>query len=185
MGEDDKGRHTTTHRELFILTSGGLVIDTPGMRELGVLENEEGLRAAFGDIDEVAAQCRFSDCQHGREPGCAVQQAVKEGRLSAERLEAFHKLTQEAARPEEDSPLRTRGRQEPKPPKGKGRRAGGMAASGFCLAAGDIWHADGGPPRRTAAFEALSTGGGVFRRATMLAAMHFTDSPLGTRRLAF
>ena len=121
VGEDDKGRHTTTHRELFILTSGGLVIDTPGMRELGVLENEEGLRAAFGDIDEVAAHCRFSDCQHGREPGCAVQQAVKEGRLSAERLEAFHKLTQEAARPEEDSPLRTRGRQEPKPPKPKGR----------------------------------------------------------------
>ncbi|WP_395845117.1 ribosome small subunit-dependent GTPase A [Cystobacter fuscus] len=111
VSEDDKGRHTTTHRELFVLASGGLVIDTPGMRELGVLESEEGLRDAFVDIQELAAHCRFSDCRHEREPGCAVQQAVREGRLAPERLEAFHKLFQEVARPEYDTPLQTRGRQ--------------------------------------------------------------------------
>lgn len=119
VGDDDKGRHTTTHRELFVLPGGGLVIDTPGMRELGVLENEEGLRGAFGDIDALAGQCRFSDCQHGREPGCAVSEAVQQGRLAPERLEAFHKLVQEAARPEHNTPLRTRGRQEPTKRRGK------------------------------------------------------------------
>jgi ribosome biogenesis GTPase / thiamine phosphate phosphatase len=76
-----------------------------------VLESEEGLRDAFVDIAELTAHCRFSDCRHEREPGCAVQQAVREGRLAPERLEAFHKLFQEAARPEYDTPLQTRGRQ--------------------------------------------------------------------------
>ncbi|WP_204495027.1 ribosome small subunit-dependent GTPase A [Archangium primigenium] len=119
VSEDDKGRHTTTHRELFILPGGGLVIDTPGMRELGVMENEEGLRATFTDIEALATGCRFSDCRHEREPGCAVREAVRMGTLPAERLEAFHKLNQEVARPEHDAPLRTRGRQEKAPPPRK------------------------------------------------------------------
>ncbi|HYO58879.1 MAG TPA: ribosome small subunit-dependent GTPase A [Archangium sp.] len=93
--EDDKGRHTTTHRELFVLPQGGLVIDTPGMRELGLMESEEGLRTAFVDIEELAAGCRFSDCRHETEPGCAVQEAVRDGRLSPERPENYRKLVQE------------------------------------------------------------------------------------------
>ncbi|ATB31125.1 ribosome small subunit-dependent GTPase A [Melittangium boletus] len=121
VSEDDKGRHTTTHRELFILPGGGLVIDTPGMRELGVMESEEGLRTAFVDIEALAANCRFSDCRHEREPGCAVREAVRAGTLSPERLDAFHKLFQEVARPEYDVPLQTRGRQELKTPRKRGR----------------------------------------------------------------
>jgi ribosome biogenesis GTPase / thiamine phosphate phosphatase len=100
MGEDDKGRHTTTHRELFVLPQGGLVIDTPGMRELGLMENEEGVRTAFTDIEELGPGCRFSDCRHEKEPGCAVREAIRDGRLAPERLESYHKLTQEVARQE-------------------------------------------------------------------------------------
>jgi ribosome biogenesis GTPase len=107
--EDDKGRHTTTHRELFVLPQGGLVIDTPGMRELGLMENEEGLRAAFTDIEELAAGCRFSNCRHEKEPGCAVREALQSGQLAPERLENFRKLVQEATRPFNDS-QRKRGR---------------------------------------------------------------------------
>lgn len=109
--EDYKGRHTTTHRELFVLPRGGLVIDTPGMRELGLMENEEGVRTAFVDIEELAAGCRFSDCRHEREPGCAVREAVRDGRLASERLESYHKLSQETAQadPFRDAP-RKRGR---------------------------------------------------------------------------
>ena len=120
VSEDDKGRHTTTHRELFVLSGGGLVIDTPGMRELGVLDNDEGLRSTFADIDALAAGCRFTDCRHEREPGCAVREAVHAGQLAAERLEAFHKLSQEGARPDYAAPALTRGR-EPKAPKKRGR----------------------------------------------------------------
>jgi ribosome biogenesis GTPase len=98
--EDDKGRHTTTHRELFVLPQGGLVIDTPGMRELGLMESEEGLRTAFTDIEELAVGCRFSDCRHEKEPGCAVHAAVRDGRLAPERLESYQKLTLEATRQE-------------------------------------------------------------------------------------
>jgi ribosome biogenesis GTPase len=98
--EDDKGRHTTTHRELFVLPQGGLVIDTPGMRELGLMESEEGLRTAFTDIEELAAGCRFSDCRHEKEPGCAVHEATRAGRLAPERLEHFRKLSQEVTRQE-------------------------------------------------------------------------------------
>ncbi|HEX5749593.1 MAG TPA: ribosome small subunit-dependent GTPase A [Archangium sp.] len=107
--EDDKGRHTTTHRELFVLPQGGLVIDTPGMRELGLMENEEGLRTAFTDIEELAAGCRFSNCRHEKEPGCAVREALRSGQLAPERLENFRKLVQEATRPFNDS-QRKRGR---------------------------------------------------------------------------
>lgn len=92
---DDRGRHTTTHRELFPLPGGGLILDTPGMRELQLWEADEGLGAAFADIEELAARCRFSDCRHGGEPGCAVEEAVASGELSPERLESWRKLQRE------------------------------------------------------------------------------------------
>jgi ribosome biogenesis GTPase len=95
--EDGRGRHTTTHRELVRLPSGGLLLDTPGMRELGMWEAEEGVGAAFADIDALAADCRFSDCGHGAEPGCAVRAAVEAGLLEAERLAGFGKLKRELA----------------------------------------------------------------------------------------
>src|SRR5439155_21221172 len=74
--DDGKGRHTTTHRELVLLPGGGMLIDTPGMRELQLWEAGDGLEAAFVDVEELAAGCRFSDCTHMREPGCAVLSAV-------------------------------------------------------------------------------------------------------------
>lgn len=91
---DDRGRHTTTSRELILLPLGGVVIDTPGMRELGVESADLG--RAFSDIDELAAKCRFKDCSHKSEPGCAVRAAVESGQLDAPRLENFLKLKKEA-----------------------------------------------------------------------------------------
>jgi ribosome biogenesis GTPase len=114
--EDDKGRHTTTHRELFVLPQGGLVIDTPGMRELGLMENEEGLRTAFVDIEELGAGCRFNDCRHENEPGCAVLEASRDGRLAPERLENYRKLNLEVTRLERqrDAQAQARTKQETK-----------------------------------------------------------------------
>lgn len=83
---DDKGRHTTTHRELLFLPDGGMVIDTPGMRELGMWDAKSGIDRTFSDIEELALQCRFRDCTHTVEPGCAVQKALKNGTLSKERM---------------------------------------------------------------------------------------------------
>jgi ribosome biogenesis GTPase / thiamine phosphate phosphatase len=94
---DDRGRHTTTHRELVLLPSGGLILDTPGMRELGLWESEEGVAQVFADIEALAGECRFSDCSHEREPGCAVRQAIEEGRLDPARLASFRKLEAELA----------------------------------------------------------------------------------------
>ncbi|OQB14506.1 MAG: putative ribosome biogenesis GTPase RsgA [Firmicutes bacterium ADurb.Bin193] len=91
---DDRGRHTTTKRELFILPNGGMVIDTPGMRELG-LESAD-LQKAFSDIDKLSALCRFNDCAHKSEPGCAVLKAVNDGTLTQARLESYQKLKKEA-----------------------------------------------------------------------------------------
>jgi ribosome biogenesis GTPase len=90
---DDKGKHTTTRRELIILHSGGMVIDTPGMRELG-LESVD-LSKAFSDIDELSALCKFHDCNHISEPNCAIQKAICDGVLSVERLESYRKLKKE------------------------------------------------------------------------------------------
>lgn len=90
---DDKGRHTTTRRELIVLPGGGMVIDTPGMRELGVISAD--LSKSFADIEELAVKCRFRDCTHESEPGCAVQQAIRDGLLSVERLANFKKLRKE------------------------------------------------------------------------------------------
>jgi ribosome biogenesis GTPase len=91
----EKGRHTTTHRELFLLPGGGAVIDTPGMREIQVWGDGEGLFGAFPEIEEIAALCRFRDCRHESEIGCAVREAVESGRLDPKRLESFGKLRAE------------------------------------------------------------------------------------------
>ncbi|MEW6741309.1 MAG: ribosome small subunit-dependent GTPase A [Planctomycetota bacterium] len=90
--DDGRGRHTTTRRELLELASGGLLIDTPGMREYALWDGDLG---AFGDIDELAERCRFRDCSHRQEPGCAVAAAVAEGSLPAGRLESYRKLERE------------------------------------------------------------------------------------------
>jgi ribosome biogenesis GTPase / thiamine phosphate phosphatase len=94
---DARGRHTTTHRELILLPSGGLILDTPGMRELGLWEAQAGLSAAFADIEALAADCRFGDCQHRTEPGCALQAALGDGRLEPDRWQAYEKLQAELA----------------------------------------------------------------------------------------
>ncbi|WP_374961660.1 ribosome small subunit-dependent GTPase A [Spongiibacter tropicus] len=95
--QDKKGRHTTTHRELHILPTGGLLIDVPGMRELKVADIEGSLGTVFDDIETLARQCQFSDCQHDTEPGCAVQQAVEDNRLDGRRLLNYKKLLRENA----------------------------------------------------------------------------------------
>lgn len=82
--DDSRGRHTTTHRQLFMLPSGSMVIDTPGMREIGLLGADDGLSAGFNGIEELFAQCRFNDCRHQTEPGCAVLTAIAEGSLKRE-----------------------------------------------------------------------------------------------------
>jgi ribosome biogenesis GTPase len=95
VASDGTGRHTTTHRELLRLPSGGLVIDTPGLRELQLFEADLG--AAFSDVEELAADCRFRDCAHQREPGCAVLAAVDNGVLELDRLRSWRKLQRELA----------------------------------------------------------------------------------------
>lgn len=94
---DRKGRHTTTRRELLPIRGGALLLDTPGMRELRVLELDEGLGRTFPEIAALAAGCRFRDCVHSEEPGCAVREAVERGELPAARLESYRKLEAEAA----------------------------------------------------------------------------------------
>lgn len=91
---DDKGRHATTRRELIIIPSGGAVIDTPGMRELGL--ESVNLSKTFTDIDEFAQKCKFKDCKHDSEPGCEVKKAIKTGLLSDDRLQSYKKLQKEA-----------------------------------------------------------------------------------------
>lgn len=97
-GSDSRGRHTTTHRELFELPGGALLVDTPGIRALEVLGVDEGLESAFGDIVSLATDCRFRNCAHDREPGCAVRAALADGRLSQDRLASHRKLEREMAR---------------------------------------------------------------------------------------
>ena len=94
--DDARGRHTTTRRQLHPLPGGGLVLDTPGMRELALWEGDDGLERSFGDLEELAATCRFSDCGHVGEPGCAVAAALDSGRLESGRLESWRKLEREA-----------------------------------------------------------------------------------------
>jgi ribosome biogenesis GTPase len=92
---DSRGRHTTTSRELFALPGGALLIDTPGLRELQLWGAEEGVERTFSDIEELAVQCKYGNCGHTSEPGCAVQAAIAEGRLDADRLESQRKLQRE------------------------------------------------------------------------------------------
>jgi len=94
---DSKGRHTTTHRELHLLDGGGVLVDTPGIREVGIWTDTDAVAESFPDIDELAEHCRFRDCAHESEPGCAVRAAVADGRLAQERLDAWRALDAEAA----------------------------------------------------------------------------------------
>ena len=93
---DDRGRHTTTHRQIIRLDNGAMIIDTPGMRELGLWSTGEGMDASFEDVLSLAKQCRFSDCRHESEPGCAVRAAIEAGELPEGRMISFKKLEREA-----------------------------------------------------------------------------------------
>jgi ribosome biogenesis GTPase len=95
LRDDGKGRHTTTRREILVLPGGGMLVDMPGMRELGLLDAEEGLGDAFPEVTALSAQCRFRDCRHEAEPGCAVRPALEAGALDAERYASWRKLAQE------------------------------------------------------------------------------------------
>lgn len=95
ISENDKGRHTTTHRELFLLEDGGVIIDTPGMRELGLISAD--VDKSFSNIEELEKQCKFSDCTHKNEPKCAIREAVENGELEIDRLERYKKLKREEA----------------------------------------------------------------------------------------
>jgi ribosome biogenesis GTPase len=103
---DDRGRHTTSHRELFLLPAGALIVDTPGIREIQLWADEEGLDAAFRDIAALAAICRFGDCRHQTEPGCAVRSALASGDLPEERFASYQKLQAELAHLERRQDLR-------------------------------------------------------------------------------
>lgn len=93
VDDNDKGRHTTTHRELFVLEEGGVIIDTPGMRELGLMSAD--VDKSFSNIEELERQCKFSDCTHKNEPKCAIREAINNGNLDLERFERYRKLKRE------------------------------------------------------------------------------------------
>ena len=97
LRNDDKGHHTTTHREMLFLPNGAMVIDTPGMRELGMWDAASGVEQTFADIEELAARCRFRNCSHTSEPGCAVRDAIRCGRLDSSRWQSWQKLKNENA----------------------------------------------------------------------------------------
>ncbi len=94
--DDSKGRHTTTHRQLIRLKSGVMIIDTPGMRELGMWDVSEGIGEAFSDVEQFLGRCRFTDCRHESEPGCGIKAAIASGELDASRWESYQKLKAEA-----------------------------------------------------------------------------------------
>ena len=94
---DGKGRHTTSHRELFVLPGGAVVIDTPGLRGVALHDAPRGVAQAFSDVEELAAACRFADCAHRGEPGCAVAASVEAGDLAQARVDSWRKLQREAA----------------------------------------------------------------------------------------
>lgn len=97
LRNDDKGRHTTTHRELILLQNGALVVDTPGMRELGMWGADSGIDTAFADIEALAMRCKYKNCTHTTEPGCALRAAIEDGTLTEERYRSYTKLTTENA----------------------------------------------------------------------------------------
>jgi ribosome biogenesis GTPase / thiamine phosphate phosphatase len=103
---DARGKHTTSHRELILLPGGGCILDTPGMREIGLWDVEEGLTTVFADIEDLATHCRFRDCTHTSEPGCAVQHALAEGSLEEARWHSYIKLQRETGHQErKENPL--------------------------------------------------------------------------------
>lgn len=105
---DDRGRHTTTHRELLLLPGGALIIDTPGLRELQLWAADEGMRHTFADVEELLSACQFNNCSHKTEPGCAIQLAIQEGRLAPERFVNYLKLQRELKRIEQKMEGRSR-----------------------------------------------------------------------------
>jgi ribosome biogenesis GTPase / thiamine phosphate phosphatase len=106
--DDSKGRHTTTHRQLIMLKNGTMIIDTPGMRELGMWNVSEGLDNTFSEIDALSSECRFRDCSHESEPGCAVRMALESGELPAERWQNYLKLKKESKFAERKESLNAR-----------------------------------------------------------------------------
>ncbi|MEW6737011.1 MAG: ribosome small subunit-dependent GTPase A [Acidobacteriota bacterium] len=104
---DDRGKHTTTHRELFILPDHGLIIDTPGLRELQLWFSQTGLQDAFSDITALAEQCYFTNCQHQDQPGCAIKEALENGQLSPERLDNYWKMLDELRQLSEKQSLKS------------------------------------------------------------------------------
>jgi ribosome biogenesis GTPase len=94
---DGKGRHTTSHRELLLLPTGGMVIDTPGLRGVALHAADDGLSLAFSDVEDLASACKFADCAHVAEPGCAVLASVEGGDLGQDRVDAWRKLQRELA----------------------------------------------------------------------------------------
>jgi ribosome biogenesis GTPase len=108
LGNDGRGRHTTRHRELIPLARGGLVLDTPGLRELQLWDVSEGLEQTFEDVAALAVSCRFGDCAHETEPGCAIREALRAGTLTRERYESWRKLQRELGRLERRLDARAR-----------------------------------------------------------------------------
>jgi len=121
LRSDGTGRHTTTRRQLVLLEGGGLLVDNPGMREVHLWLADEGLDDAFPDVVELESQCRFRDCSHESEPGCAIREALADGRLSPERWRSYRDLQQELAELEERLAARERSRSRRRPP-GAGAR---------------------------------------------------------------
>jgi ribosome biogenesis GTPase len=97
-GSTNKGRHITSHRELFVLENGGIIIDTPGMRELGVIDNQDGVKTTFEEIFSLTLKCKFPDCTHVKESGCAVLEALEKGVINSDTLESFRKIQREQQR---------------------------------------------------------------------------------------
>jgi ribosome biogenesis GTPase len=124
---DGKGRHTTTHRELVPLEGGGLVLDTPGMRELALWDSAGGVDETFSDVAELAAQCRFADCAHETEPGCAVLAALEDGTLTPERFQSYRKLLRELQHLE----LKTDGRAKSEQRKARRRFARSLRKTAY------------------------------------------------------
>ncbi|HYI75499.1 MAG TPA: ribosome small subunit-dependent GTPase A, partial [Gaiellaceae bacterium] len=118
LGVDGAGRHTTTRRELVLLPGGGLIVDNPGMREVHLWIAEDSFEEAFDDIAELAVRCRFSDCRHETEPGCAVREAIESGELTRERLESYRTLEREASELAERLERRERSRARRRPDAG-------------------------------------------------------------------
>ena len=125
--EDSRGRHTTTHRQLIMLPGGAMIIDTPGMRELGMWDVSEGIGQSFSDVEKYFGRCRFNDCRHVNEPGCAVKAAIERGELSAQRWESYCKLKSEARYSDDKSAYL---RQKQKRHKDIAKKQRGMKKSG-------------------------------------------------------